>query len=169
MRFTKDKPNPQPRFLVVYPGLKTVLNFDFGIPFPVSAKSISTTFSLSSTFSEISPCPSMASTAFFVRFSITQANRESFIKTNIGRSGKYVLIFTFEEIRVSMYPKAARMDSTIFVGTGSGSEPILEKRSAIVCKRFTSLSISVNREGSISFVRKYSTQAISEDIGVPNW
>ena len=111
----------------------------------------------------------MASTAFFVRFSITQANRESFIKTNIGRSGKYVLIFTFEEIRVSMYPKAARMDSTIFVGTGSGSEPILEKRSAIVCKRFTSLSISVNREGSISFVRKYSTQAISEDIGVPNW
>ena len=84
IRSTKDKPSPQPRFLVVYPGLKTVLNFDFGIPFPVSAKSISTTFSLSSTFSEISPLPSMASTAFFVRFSITQANRESFIKTNIG-------------------------------------------------------------------------------------
>ena len=74
-----------------------------------------------------------------------------------------------EVFNINADTAAARMDSTIFVGTGSGSEPILEKRSAIVCKRFTSLSISVNREGSISFVRKYSTQAISEDIGVPNW
>ena len=86
--------------------------------------------------------------------------------------GTYQYLYYDDSIilkRLLVYPKATRMDSTIFVGTGSGSEPILEKRSAIVCKRFTSLSISVNREGSISFVRKYSIQAISEDIGVPNW
>ena len=44
IRFAKDKPNPQPRFLLVNPGSKILLNQFFEIPLPESVTLIFTKF-----------------------------------------------------------------------------------------------------------------------------
>ena len=46
--FYQRQSQAQPRFFVVYPGLKTVLNFDFRMPLPVSITSIRTLLPFSS-------------------------------------------------------------------------------------------------------------------------
>lgn len=81
MRRTRESPRPQPRFLVVYPGLKTVLKRDLGMPFPVSVTSIQMCRLRRPVVMVIMPRPSMASTAFLVRFSMTHENSDSFICT----------------------------------------------------------------------------------------
>ena len=110
------------------------------------------------------PCPSIASTAFLHKFSTTQENKELFISTTTGCPGASIEILTLDEMRVCIYSTAELMDWQISTGTGSGVEPILEKRSAIISRRFTSFSISVSKVGSISFSFKYSSHAIKEDI-----
>ena len=140
--FANERPSPQPRFLVVNPGWKTLCKFFLAMPFPVSATSIATFAFSSNRVTVIRPLPSIASTAFLQRFSTTHSNNEAFIFTMTGSSGITHSMITFFEVRWSMYSTTCITTSFMFDATGSGKLPIFENLSAMSCKRFTSLSIS---------------------------
>ena len=89
MRFASASPSPQPRRLVVYPGLKTVLKFLRGMPRPVSATSTTTSpWSPGRQATLIAPCPSIASTAFLIKFSITHSSNGAHALTGMD-TGAY--------------------------------------------------------------------------------
>ena len=65
----------------------------------------------------------------------------------------------------------SRLDSTaslIDVSSLSGMEPILENLSAMVDRRFTSLSMSVTMLLSTPIVSSNWVHAMSEEMGVPS-
>src|SRR5688500_3961462 len=84
IRFDKLSPSPQPRFFVVYPGLKTLLIFCAAMHFPVSVTSIIILVLFSCIDKLIDPFLSMASRAFFSKFSITQSNKGGEILAEIS-------------------------------------------------------------------------------------
>ena len=76
MRLANANPNPHPLFLVVKPGLNTLVILDLGMPLPVSEISIKTFPSLPlKILMAMVPVLPMASTAFLHKFSITHSKR----------------------------------------------------------------------------------------------
>ena len=169
MRLARLKPSPQPRCLVVNPGRKTCDRFFFFIPFPVSLTSTQILLSSSTILTVIVPGPPLiASTAFLHKFSITHSKRDAFILSHTSLSGKSLTKTTPCDVLRSIYSITCSKTSLRLVGTGSGREPIFEKRSEISCSRFTSLSISGINASSGYCSLSISVHAIREDIGVPN-
>ncbi len=115
------------------------------------------------------PLPSIASTAFFMRFSITHSNNGAHILTSSGSEASVTVNVMREEILVAIYDAAPAI--TLFTSAFSifGRDPILENLDAIVLKRFTSLFISRTVSGSTPIDCNNSIQAISDEIGVPSW
>ena len=72
-------------------------------------------------------------------------------------------------MRARMYSKLLVTASLIITSSLSGIEPILEKRSAMVERRFTSLSISVTMLLSTPIDSSSCVHAMSDEMGVPNW
>ena len=114
----------------------------------------------------------MASTAFLVRFSITHSNSDSEIFTGKSSAGKCRFTDTLPLMRDRIYSSERVMAALRYSSFSSGTEPILEKRSAMVERRFTSLSISAAASAvasaSPSERRSKSVHAISDEMGVPN-
>ena len=169
MRLARDSPSPQPRFFVVKPGRKTLVISFFLMPLPVSATSMVFRPMLVPTLMVMRPSPSMASTAFLQRFSMTHSNSCRFIIAVACSSSMFVSMMTLCDVRRSIYPTTFCITSARDSSLSSGVEPILEKRSAMSCSLLTSLSISGMSASSGYVSRSISTHAISDDIGVPSW
>ena len=102
MRLAKASPRPHPRFLVVNPGLNTVLWFLRGIPFPVSVTVTQARLPSVEVVTSIEPEPSMASTAFFIRFSMTHSKSGALMSTGNGCGDRLVVRLMRDDMRVCM-------------------------------------------------------------------
>ena len=106
MRFDRLNPSPQPRFLVVNPGLNTLRKLVVRIPLPVSVTSNLHLLYAFLITTWRSPFSSMASRAFFNRFSITQSKRGGiFARLLLGYCTPKC---TFSVARFRMYSTSAR-------------------------------------------------------------
>src|SRR5690606_24197095 len=103
MRLERLSPNPQPLFLVVKPGSNILYRFFLEIPFPVSVTSIIILGEWALISIIIDPLPSIASSAFFNRFSITQSNKGGDIIAYTGLRGVFMINFTFSGDLFLMY------------------------------------------------------------------
>lgn len=102
MRLASVSPSPQPRFLVVNPGLKMVFWCLREMPLPVSVTS-TTAFSPSiEVRMSIAPVPSIASTAFLIRFSMTHSTRGVDNCTCNGLLASVVVRRMLDDMRVDM-------------------------------------------------------------------
>ena len=103
MRFARLSPSPQPRFLVVKPGRKTLPMSFLRMPLPVSVTSRMAFVSVSSTWIVMVPCPPpMASTAFLQRFSITHSKSDALRLTTMSSLGSSLTMLTLREVLRSM-------------------------------------------------------------------
>lgn len=138
------------------------------MPLPVSLTLISAYRGVRDVVTVITPSAFMASTAFFMRFSITHSSSGALIETMRGCWHRLTFKAMRLDIRAAMYRVA--LDTAVFTSTGvmAGREPILPNRDAMVDSRFTSLSISSVTVGSMSRLFSSSIHAISDDMGVPS-
>ena len=129
-----------------------------------------TLFSSDSIVMRIVPFVPMASTAFLHRFSITHSNNSTFSGRKISSlSVMLVSRWIVDGMRVFRYDIVVRMQPMSSLSCSLGLLPIFEKRAAIFSSRFTSFSTSRNISVSPCSSRIISSQAISDDIGVPSW
>ena len=138
------------------------------MPLPVSVMSIMPWLFVEYMFTSIDPLPSMASTAFFMRFSITHSVRGADIFTGRGLLEGDTERVMRRDMRVAIY--SAELIAMSFRSPGSidGREPILENLAAMVERRVTSLFISATASLSIPMLSSSSIHAMREDIGVPS-
>ena len=99
---------------------------------------------------------------------MTHSKSEALRGTMTGSGGNSFCICTLLLTRRDIYSATRVSTSFMFDGTGSGSDPIFEKRSAMSCSRRTSFSISPNSESSGYCSFRISVHAISDEMGVPS-
>lgn len=102
------KSKPPPSFLAGIPGLKNGFVLQTGIPFPVSVKSRIICLGSSCITTVKVPMPPMASTAFFIKFSMTHSSK--YTLQGMGNEFLPVLLSTkyctLREVGFSGIPKS---------------------------------------------------------------
>src|SRR6478609_6635370 len=104
MRLARANPRPQPLFLVVKPGLKTLAIFAFGMPLPVSEISMNIFPSLPfRILMAMVPALPIASTAFLHKFSITHSKRGVCTFAEMVSDKEYTSKFILDDTRGCRY------------------------------------------------------------------
>ena len=175
MRRERLRPRPQPRFLVVKPGLKISRCWARGMPLPVSSTSISTWVPRRRARRKMAPVRSIrASSAFLSKFSITHSKRMGFRGSCMPGGSSFdrrTVVRPERAMRERTYSVARSSKGPMGVGVSSGSEPILEKRSAMFCRWRTSSCMAAITCWSSGWgwrSRSSSIQAMRPEIGVPS-
>ena len=140
------------------------------MPFPVSFTSIKICAASSFISMFMLPRPSIESSAFFKRFSITQSNSGAFIIAITSVLPKvFTVKFTFSVALRFIYATISFICASKSVSSRCGVLPIFPKRSLTSLSRSTSLLISIPIFSLPSLSFNISTQPCRELSGVPSW